>query len=204
LLDADVKKAIDSLDSPAKASMAQAEALLKALGVDNEEDLNALSNYFFVEIEREPGLADGMAGDEEDAPEALERLQKMIQPNAVITAINKFVNDRKEEAQSKGLQSYAQTADKVGEKNKPNEEKEFWDRMSNVISGSTHETWKHLEKALVDYNKTLVQRSSGIDSVSSLGSQNEELKALLNQYLGSRINEELIVPPTDTIKLGSD
>ena len=35
------------------ASMAQAEALLKALGVDNEKDLNALSNYIFVEIERD-------------------------------------------------------------------------------------------------------------------------------------------------------
>jgi len=43
-----------------------------------------------------------MAGDEEDALASLERLQKLIQPNAVITAINKFVNDRKEVAQSKG------------------------------------------------------------------------------------------------------
>jgi dynein regulatory complex protein 1 len=203
LLDADVKKAVDSLDNPAAASMAQAEALLKALGVDNEDDLAALSNYFFVEVEREVGAAASMT-DDPDAPEALERLQKLIQPTAVIAAINQFVNDRKEEAQSKGLQAYSTAADTAGEKKKPNEEKEFWDRMSAVISPSTHDTWKHLEKALVDYNKTLVTRSRGIDNVSSLGGQNEELKALLNQYLGSRINEELIVPPTDTIKLGSD
>lgn len=138
--------------------------------------------------------------DDPDAPEALERLQKLIQPNKVIEAINSFVNDRKEE---KGIKSFVDTsAGDEGAKKKPNEEKDFWDRMATVISPHTHETWKHLEKALVDYNKTLVQRSSGIDNVTSLSSQNEELKALLNQYLGSRINEELIVPPTDTIKLG--
>ena len=30
-------------------------------------------------------------------------------------------------------------------------------------------------------------------------SQNEELKLLLNQYLGSKVNQELYVPPTATI-----
>ncbi|GMI56192.1 hypothetical protein TeGR_g5314, partial [Tetraparma gracilis] len=198
LLDQNVTEAIDKLDDAA-ASMAQAEALLKALGVESEEDLAALSNYFFVEVERDPNVVE-LITDDPDAPEALERLQKLIQPNKVIEAINSFVNDRKEE---KGIKSFVDTsAGDEGAKKKPNEEKDFWDRMATVISPHTHETWKHLEKALVDYNKTLVQRSSGIDNVTSLSSQNEELKALLNQYLGSRINEELIVPPTDTIKLG--
>ncbi len=32
-----------------------------------------------------------------------------------------------------------------------------------------------------------------------LRGQNEELKLLLNQYLGSKINQELYVPPTATI-----
>ena len=226
LLDADVKKAIDSLvvDNPAAASMAQAEALLKALGVDNESDLVALSAYFFVDVDvdvnpnpnvsvgadRDPGADAAPPTDPdapEDTPEALSRLQKLIQPNSVIAAINSFVNDRKEEASRKSIKTFVDPAAASGApegEKKPDEEKEFWNRMSSVVSSTTHETWKHLETALTTFNKTLVQRSSCISRVTDLGNQNEELKALLNQYLGSRINEELIVPPTDTIKLGDE
>lgn len=38
-----------------------------------------------------------------------------------------------------------------------------------------------------------------ITDIDKLQSQNNELKMLLNQYLGSRINQELYVPPTATI-----
>ena len=36
---------------------------------------------------------------------------------------------------------------------------------------------------------------------ADLQRQNEELKGLLNQYLSSRINEDLHVPPTQVIRL---
>ena len=37
--------------------------------------------------------------------------------------------------------------------------------------------------------------------MAELQQQNGELKALLNQYLSSRINEDLHVPPTQVIRL---
>jgi len=37
--------------------------------------------------------------------------------------------------------------------------------------------------------------------VAELQQQNGELKALLNQYLSSKINEDLHVPPTQVIQL---
>ena len=43
-------------------------------------------------------------------------------------------------------------------------------------------------------------RSGAIDSAVSLQKQNEELKALLDQYLSSRVNDELQVPPTHVIR----
>ena len=52
ILDASVKSAIESLP-PQAASLAQAEALLKALGVESESDIAALSDYFFVEVKQE-------------------------------------------------------------------------------------------------------------------------------------------------------
>ncbi|GMH87953.1 hypothetical protein TrST_g12260 [Triparma strigata] len=203
ILDKSVMEAIKSLP-PQAASVAQAEALLKTLGVESEEDVAALSNYFFVDVKQEKDVLEDL-NEEDAAPEALERLQKLIQPNHVVTAINKFVSDRKEDAEAKENKTW--TVDVAGagdtlEKKKPKEEKEFWDRMANIISPASHETWKHLEKSLKEYTKILENRARGIEDVSTLTSQNQELKELLNQYLGSRINEELIVPPTDTIRLG--
>ena len=87
--------------------------------------------------------------EDDPAPEALERLQKLIQPNHVITAINKFVSDRKEDAEVKENKNWTVDAAGAGdalEKKKPKEEKLFWERMANIISPDSHETWKHLEK----------------------------------------------------------
>lgn len=84
-----------------------------------------------------------------------------------------------------------------------------------------------LERGLQKYCKVLEDRSRLIDEVSGLHSvracaapllpavppphrphaltlprqSNEELKTLLNQYLSDRVNEELLVPPTQVIRV---
>ncbi|GMH61183.1 hypothetical protein TrRE_jg1767 [Triparma retinervis] len=208
VLDKSVRAAIDSLP-PADANLAQAQALLQALGVESEADVAALSKYFFVEVKRETDPMEEMTENAEggdEAGEAMERLQKLIQPNQVVQAINKFVSDRKGDAESgpasKFMQEVSGSGSASAEKKKPREEKMFWERMANVISASNWGTWDHLEKSLKNYNGLLEGRATGIHNVNDLTEQNQKLKELLNQYLGSRINEELIVPPTDTIKLG--
>ena len=206
ILDKGVKAAIDSLP-PADASLAQAQALLQALGVDSEEDISALSKYFFVDVKVEKSALEDLegGGDGEEAGGAIERLQKLIQPNQVVKAINTFVQGRKGDAEARPAAKFMQMEEEGSgevEKKKPSEEKLFWERMANVISPSTWSTWDHLESSLKSYNTLLESRASGISNVNDLGEQNGKLKELLNQYLGSRINDELIVPPTDTIKLG--
>ena len=57
-----------------------------------------------------------------------------------------------------------------------------------------------LEKAELR-NALLKSRAGLITEVGDLQRQNGELKALLNQYLSSRINEDLHVPPTQVIRL---
>jgi dynein regulatory complex protein 1 len=52
---------------------------------------------------------------------------------------------------------------------------------------------------MVKYNAILKERYHSIEGSTRLRAQNEELKMLLNQYLGSRVNQELYVPPTATI-----
>ncbi len=46
------------------------------------------------------------------------------------------------------------------------------------------------------YNDVLTQRWNISQEISSIKSQNEELKALLRQYMAARVNEELQIPPT--------
>jgi len=46
------------------------------------------------------------------------------------------------------------------------------------------------------YNKLLTERLALAGDIKSIKEQNDELKALLRQYMNSKINEELEVPPT--------
>lgn len=75
-------------------------------------------------------------------------------------------------------------------------EQEFWSRMQHIISDKGTRVWGVLEKQLEKYHRLLNERSSSLNEVESLQHQNNELRALLNQYLSSRINSELVVPPT--------
>jgi dynein regulatory complex protein 1 len=78
-------------------------------------------------------------------------------------------------------------------------EQELWTRMAHVISDKGMRAWRALEKQMEKYLGLLQTRANNLADVESLSLQNTELRTLLNQYLGSRINEELEVPPTHVI-----
>jgi len=59
--------------------------------------------------------------------------------------------------------------------------------------------WKEVYKFLSKYNLILQERRDLIEDVDRLRAQNRELKMLLNQYLTSKVNGQLYVPPTATI-----
>jgi len=73
-------------------------------------------------------------------------------------------------------------------------------RANTCARAHTHTPtpFTHIEQ-MIKYNTILKERHQSIDGSSRLRAQNEELKMLLNQYLGSRVNQELYVPPTATI-----
>ena len=60
--------------------------------------------------------------------------------------------------------------------------------------------WHSLNEFLNRYNKLLTSRAANIDVAVNLQNENEQLKQLLDQYLSSKINEELQVPPTHVIR----
>ena len=267
LVDSKVKDAI-ALLPPEEGELAQAESMLRALGVESESDVQALMTYFFPARDKEEEEAfGGLAGPqpsmtsattggqmvsidgggaqemEDEGPEALKELKRLIQPDDVIRAIGQFVEERKSAKadgdvkptgaaaglsgggvsggaaspmgagggggggggggnalNATGASEGAAAAQ--GNGNARKEEKAYWERAASVVSDDTVSVWVQLEKAMQQYNKILSDRSAAIDEVSNLQQQNASLKELLHTYLGARVNDELIVPPNQTIKIG--
>lgn len=113
------------------------------------------------------------------------------------------------------IQDMSQALDKKKKKHKTNEnevdqkakrrreERKWWERKAHVITDMNFRVWKALDVFLKKYYDLLQRRSKAIDGAVAMQKQNEELKQLLDQYLGSKVNEELVVPPTHVIRVVS-
>jgi len=74
-----------------------------------------------------------------------------------------------------------------------------WGECDEQVASPTVSVWQELFKFLSKFNLILQERRELITSVDGLRAQNRELKMLLNQYLTSKVNGQLYVPPTATI-----
>ena len=75
----------------------------------------------------------------------------------------------------------------------------FWERLSNCVNTQTHSVWKVLHGHLEKYHQMVKRRADAIEEVKTFDERNKQLKQLLNQYLSSRVNEELMVPPVQML-----
>ncbi|KAH9106648.1 hypothetical protein AeMF1_017788 [Aphanomyces euteiches] len=202
LVHANVLQAIETMDDD-EAELVRADSILRSLGVEHEDDMERLLGHFFDDTTAEP-----------QESTTLSQMGLKVHPDNVIQTIKSFVEELNREKRLQGNRGAA-AARRQQEKQKLEEEKEgknkskmsrkdekyFWSRAQRVISDQTERVWQALEKGLIEYNKVLARRKTLIDDVSALQTQNGELKALLRQYLGSAVNDELIIPPTQMIRV---
>lgn len=95
----------------------------------------------------------------------------------------------------------------LSEKKSRRKERErlFWHYLGHaVISTHTASVWTALERWMGGYNTLLEERATLIDETTELAKQNEELKLLLSEYLGSKVNQELEIPPTRLIRVNNN
>eukprot|EP00638_Chattonella_subsalsa_P020165 CAMPEP_0117860952 /NCGR_PEP_ID=MMETSP0950-20121206/4090_1 /TAXON_ID=44440 /ORGANISM="Chattonella subsalsa, Strain CCMP2191" /LENGTH=721 /DNA_ID=CAMNT_0005711225 /DNA_START=113 /DNA_END=2278 /DNA_ORIENTATION=- len=229
LLDYKMTQALDSLP-PEQAEVKQAEALFQALGVEDEKEIETLCSYFFrknIEEDDEPPTGEDyndLALEVEKVPDIVRQLKSLIGPEDVINAVQNFVDDRREArlmgqknrggnqlslddlgaSGTLGAQANTKSNKARREKLQAETEKAYWDRLANVISPKETEVWKQLESSLINYNNVLKDRFKGIQDVEQLQANNTQLKGLLTQYLGSQVNQDLIVPPTETIRVATN
>merc|ERR1712217_31437 len=192
LLDLKVREQIVSL-APEQRDVLQIDALLRYIGVEGQEDVDLLVSIFYH----------GQDEDDEalmvDADDVLQLLKDFIQEKENLR-IADVAPDKKKKARTQQLGSESE-ADRKARRRR--EERKFWERMGHVIPDMNFRVWQALEAFLKRYYNLLQVRSKAIDGAVSMQKQNEELKQLLDQYLGSKVNEELQVPPTHVIRVVS-
>jgi len=206
LVDPKVKE-LEEVDSE-QAAVQRANSILKSLNVETDTDLRALVKCFYdkVDDDEEDAFALERAADDDAKRRCLGLL---VKPDQVVRTIRRFVDDRNAEAGEDVSQKQTKRKkrdDQLDEEQRASdarreqdrrEEIKYWERLANIVPDSTVRTWEALEQALTKYNVVLTHRAEAIDEVSSLRQQNEELKALLSQYLSSQTVQDLIVPPIE-------
>eukprot|EP01062_Namystynia_karyoxenos_P062962 TRINITY_DN5580_c0_g2_i1.p1 TRINITY_DN5580_c0_g2~~TRINITY_DN5580_c0_g2_i1.p1 ORF type:complete len:683 (+),score=361.28 TRINITY_DN5580_c0_g2_i1:95-2143(+) len=163
-----------------QAANQQLDHIFKALGVDTHADIRRMLQHFLVE------------------PDSLE--PQLISQQDCVKALQAFMEQQNRNASLATSRQHQQAS--VEEKNRQRrrrEEREFWVRMANVVPESHYRIWTALEKGLEKYQKQLQSRAKLIDETDAIRQQNDELRALLNTYMQSKINEELFNPPQLTV-----
>jgi dynein regulatory complex protein 1 len=152
------------------------------LGVEDREDLDELVSFFFEDSKSD---------------------KTSVHPNDIIKVAREFVVKRQASKSKDAGDAGASTKNQVVSKaeRKRERERQFWYKLGHVIPDKTIKMWRALETSQRDYNNLLETRAKLIDETTELARQNEELKVLLQEYLGSKINQELQVPPTRLIRV---
>lgn len=215
-------------------SLMKLDAIFAALGVDTEDDIYLLSNYFLGHGEdeqategSEKGMKDGeMAREkatiEETAGEMDERgnededgsvvlsvdekasnsssvkahlleMKNLIHPNEVVKALRQFVQDNRKPQKEAKRQSL-KLGTGVGKVTTLDES--FWQNAASVIDVKEERVWTALLDGFEKYLAVLTERAALIQETDALQQQNAELRMLLHQYVNSRVNQELEIPPT--------
>lgn len=178
LVENKVRKLVDTVPRTEGDRM-KIESVLKALSITSDADIQHMQKFFFND-------------DEQGDPE-------LISADTACLAIKQFL---KEQTAHSGQQATAfpiQSPDEDGDEKAHQQATNIWELCTTIIAPKTFRVWKALETFMIKYNAILKERSQSIEDSAKFRSQNEELKLLLNQYLGSKVNQELYVPPTATI-----
>jgi dynein regulatory complex protein 1 len=192
LLDGKVREQMVDLNNEQK-DVLQIDAILRYIGVESQEDVDLLVNLFFQ----------GQDEDDEtlyaEADDVLKLLKDFIVEKANL-ALADVAPDKKKKTRNQAVGSESE-ADRKARRRR--EERKFWERMGHVVPDMNFRVWKALDLFLKKYFESLGARAKSIDAAVNMQKQNEELKQLLDQYLGSKVNEELQVPPTHVIRVAS-
>lgn len=198
------------------------DAIFKALKVEKEADIHLLVEYFIAEEggggseDEETTQTDEQLDEERVSPRETPRHEsqseaavmkvdgvRLIHPNEVAKVLRQFIEERQLLSGRRApSQVLLKASGRVAVDDSDLLDGAYWKAMTGALDKDDVQVWSTLHDALEGYHSSLVARSSLIDESDSLRQQNTELRFLLQQYMQSRINDELIIPPTQLMAVG--
>ncbi|GFO13898.1 dynein regulatory complex protein 1-like [Plakobranchus ocellatus] len=212
-------------------SLMKLDNIFSALGLETEEDIHKLSMYFMnirEKSEEDPeknGSSSELNADREmptEEDEVEDEIRRMmgegpvddggdefgevpsdcvdlIHPNEVLKALRAFVEDTRKGAKQAG--GKAQFHLSSLEDRDDSQDSDYWNKYANFLSEKKERLWDALVDALEKYHEVLHSRSALLSETEALRQQNAELRLLLHQYVNSKVNAELEIPPTRVLQL---
>lgn len=223
LVESKLNKLLAPLEKDERSLM-KLDAIFTALGVETEEDIHKLSTYFMhlreksdqeekddaarEKDESEAGSGEGdeideeiriLTGKEGDVASSESDSMDLVHPNEVLKALRAFVEDNRQPVKERANRSQFRIT--ALEDRDSSEDSEYWTRYSSMLSEKKERVWDALLDGLEKYSEVLNSRSSLLTETESLRTQNAELRLLLHQYVNSKVNAELEIPPTRVLQL---
>ncbi|XP_072418920.1 dynein regulatory complex protein 1 isoform X1 [Chiloscyllium punctatum] len=217
-------------------SLIKLDAIFAALGLENEDDIIKLTEFFIKhcksskhELDKEtdvllkrldkevqeefvasvemqqhgmvPAEEEEVCVTETDEREAhvcadlqAEHHLELVHPNDILKTLRLFLEDVQ--------QSREKSQPKVStvKERDSSEDSAYWAAMANIIPENKLKIWNYLSNALEKYYSVLVKRANLHADRYGLAQQNSEFRLLLQQYMHSRVNNELEIPPTQLMQ----
>ncbi|XP_061176506.1 dynein regulatory complex protein 1-like [Saccostrea echinata] len=223
LVESKLNKLLAPLEKDERSLM-KLDAIFSGLGIDTEDDVHLLASYFMhvkggkkqeeEEEEKETTIEDTQTeGDMDDIDAEIRKLTgkegdvdssksetiELIHPNEVMKALRAFVEENRQPAKEKVKQSQFKIASL--EERDSSEDSDYWASYAKLVDDKKERLWDALLEGLEKYSEVLTSRASLINETDALRQQNAELRMLLHQYVNSKVNQELEIPPTRVLQL---
>ncbi|XP_069742594.1 dynein regulatory complex protein 1 isoform X4 [Narcine bancroftii] len=218
LIESKLIKIIDSLKRDER-SLIQLDAIFAALGIENEDDIIKLTEFFIKNCEmskneldkeidvllqyldeevlekrkaEEDGLEVKVCINEDEAQKDKACAELLSQQRFHLVHPNDILRILRlflEDHQQARGKTKAKTST-VKERDN-SEDGAYWNAMTKVIPESRLRVWNYLEDALTKYFQILVKRTNLNSEKCSLAQQNAEFRLLLQQYICSTVSDLL-------------
>lgn len=182
-------------------SLMKLDAIFNAVGIESEEDILLLAKYLYkpasltVEVSTED-LEDKPTTECFEAIDTTGVRQELISANDVVKALRQFIEDNNEPSSKKPVSRFGSCINRD-----TSSDAKYWSQLASVINEKKEKVWDALIEEFDKYYQVLVERSTLIQETDGLRQQNGELRLLLHQYLNSKVNQELEIPPTRVLQM---
>ncbi|CAM9565177.1 unnamed protein product [Lampetra fluviatilis] len=179
-------------------SLLTLHTVLTALGLETEEDVKKLAE-FFLAFGKERKAEHGRNGGETEGGEQplAPTSDDLIDPDDVLFALKLFMKEHRKPNRSGFDRALLEAG--LGERDEERDQ-EYWHQLAGIIPDERLTVWDALLQGLDKYHTVLSAREGLVGETEALRRQNAELRLLLQQYMHTRVNPEMKEPSSKSFE----